>query len=121
MFTKEQEAFLAEMGSKPIDFSSLTILGPLQAHRWKFEVPACPWEITAELWRRVDGVRLMEVSIKTPIVQAAVAIGGFKAFLAELGAEHDVNQQTKTRWALDFYAAKSLAAQQSTATEVARK
>ena len=121
LFTKEQEAFLAEMGSKPIDFSSLTILGPLQAHRWKFEVPACPWEITAELWRRVDGARLMEVSIKTPIVQAAVAIGGFKAFLAELGAEHDVNQQTKTRWALDFYAAKSLAAQQSTATEVARK
>jgi hypothetical protein len=28
------------------------------------------------------------------------------AFLAEVGAERDKNQQTKTRWALDYYAAK---------------
>jgi hypothetical protein len=40
------------------------------------------------------------------VAQAAVAIGGFMAFLAEVGAEHDVEQQTKTRWALDYYAAK---------------
>ena len=106
LYTKEQEDFLAEMGSKPIDFSALAILGPLKAHRWKFEDPACPWKITAELWRREDGARLMEVSIKTPIIQAAAAIGGFKAFLAEVGAEHDSDQQTKTRWALDHHAAK---------------
>ena len=121
LYTKEQEAFLAEMGSNPIDFSALTILGPLKAHRWKFEVPACPWKITAELWRREDGARLMEVSIKTPTVQAAVAIGGFKAFLAEVGAEHDRDQQTKTRWALDHHAAKIIAAQKSAAPEGAKK
>jgi hypothetical protein len=28
------------------------------------------------------------------------------AFLAEVGAERDTDQQTKTRWALDWYAAK---------------
>ena len=121
LYTKEQEAFLAEMGSNPIDFSALAILGPLKAHRWKFEVPACPWKITAELWRREDGARLMEVSIKTPTVQAAAAIGGFKAFLAEVGAEHDRDQQTKTRWALDYHAAKIIAAQKSAASEVAKK
>ena len=121
LYTKEQEEFLAEMGSNPIDFSSLAILGPLKAHRWKFEVPACPWKITAELWWREDGARLMEVSIKTPTVQAAAAIGGFKAFLAEVGAEHDRDQQTKTRWALDHHAAKIIAAQKSAAPEVAKK
>jgi hypothetical protein len=42
----------------------------------------------------------MEVSIKTPAIQAAVAIAGFIAFLAEVGAEEDLEQQTKTRWAL---------------------
>jgi len=110
LFAKEQEAFLAEMGSKPIDFLSLTVLGPLQANRWQFEVPACPWKLTAELWRREDGARLMEVSIKTPVIQAAAAIAGFKAFLAELGAEHDSNQQSKTQWALGHYAAKVVAA-----------
>ena len=106
LFTKDQEDFLAEMANYPIDYSALAILGPLKANRWKFEDPPSPWKITAELWRREDGERLMEVSIKAPIVQAAAAIGGFMAFLAEVGAERDTKQQTKTHWALDFYAAK---------------
>ena len=106
LFTKEQEDFLAEMTNYPIDFAALAILGPLKANRWKFEDPACPWKITAELWRREDGERLMEASIKAPIVQAAAAIGGFMAFLAEVGAARDTKQQTKTHWALDYYAKK---------------
>jgi len=47
----------------------------------------------------------MELSIKAPIVQAAAALGGFMAFLAEVGVEQDNDQQAKTRWALDYYAA----------------
>ncbi len=35
-----------------------------------------------------------------PIVQAAAATAGFMAFLAEVGAERDVAQAAKTRWAL---------------------
>lgn len=106
LFTKEQEDFLAEMVNYPINYSTLVILGPLKSHQWKFEDIACPWEITAELWQREDGARLMELSIKTPTVQAAVAIGGFMAFLAEVGVEHDKEQQTKTHWSLDYYASK---------------
>jgi hypothetical protein len=106
VFTEEQEAFLMSMARRTIDFSRLAVLGPLVAQRWQFEDPACPWPITAELWTRSDGKRLMEVSIKTPVVQAAAAVGGFMAFLAEVGAERDNNQQTKTRWALDYYAAR---------------
>jgi hypothetical protein len=98
LFTKEQE----EMTNYPIDFAALAILGPLKANRWKFEDPACPWKITAELWRHEDGERLMEASIKAPIVQAAAAISGFMAFLAEVGAARDTKQQTKTHWALDY-------------------
>jgi len=104
LFTQEQEAFLASIGKQHIDYNTLSVLGPLQAHRWKFEDPACPWRITAELWKRQDGEQLMEVSIKTPVIQAAVAIAGFMAFLAEIGAEQDLKQQTKTRWALHHHA-----------------
>jgi hypothetical protein len=104
LFTKEQEDFLASIGKQHIDYSNLSVLGPLQAHRWKFEDPACPWRMTAELWKRQDGERLMEISIKTPVVQAAAAIAGFMAFLAEVGAEQDLGQQTKTRWALFHHA-----------------
>jgi hypothetical protein len=82
------------------------VLGPLRAHRWRFEDPACPWPITAELWIREDRQRMMEMSIKAPAVQAAAAVGGFMAFLAEVGAERDKEQQTKTRWALSYYAGK---------------
>jgi hypothetical protein len=106
IFTAEQEAFLTAVAGHKIDFSSLAVLGPLLAQRWRFEDPGCPWPITAELWRRGDGKRLMELSIKAPAVQAAVAVGGFMAFLAEVGAERDKSQQAKTRWALDYYVGK---------------
>ena len=104
LFTQGQEAFLDSIGKQHVDYDSLSVLGPLQAHRWKFEDPACPWGMTAELWKRADGARLMEISIKSPVIQAAVAIAGFMAFLAEVGAERDLQQQTKTRWALQYYA-----------------
>jgi hypothetical protein len=106
IFTVEQEEFLTAIARRKIDFAKLVVLGPLRAQRWRFEDPGCPWPITAELWKRGDGKRMMEVSIKAPAVQAAAAVGGFMAFLAEVGAERDNDQQTKTRWALDYYVAK---------------
>ena len=107
LFTEEQEAFLAEMsGGRAPEFAKLAVLGPLEAQRWDFEDPACPWPITGELWRRADGATLMEVSVKAPAVQAAAVMAGFMAFLAEVGAERDVAQQAKTHWALDYYAAR---------------
>ena len=106
IFTPEQEKFLTTIAGHKIDFSSLVVLGPLIAQRWRFEDPGCPWPITAELWKRGDGKRMMELSIKAPAVQGAAAVGGFMAFLAEVGAERDKSQQAKTRWALDYYVGK---------------
>jgi hypothetical protein len=106
IFTLQQEKFIESIAGHKIDFASLVVLGPLAAQRWKFVDPACPWAITAELWTRGDNEQLMEVSIKAPSVQAAAAVGGFMAFLAEVGAERDKSQQSKTRWALDYYAGR---------------
>jgi hypothetical protein len=106
LFTAEQEEFLREMSAKIPDLSKLSVLGPLRAQRWDFEDPACPWPITAELWRRRDGATLMEVSVKAPAAQGAAVMAGFLAFLAEVGAERDNDQQAKTHWAVDHYAAR---------------
>jgi hypothetical protein len=106
LFAEEQEEFLAKIGGRKIDFSRLVVLGPLIAQRWRIVDPGCPWPIVAELWTRGDGKRMMELSIKAPAHLAAVAVGGFIAFLAEVGAERDKSQQAKTRWALDYYVAK---------------
>jgi len=123
IFTVEQEEFLTSIARRKIDFAKLAVLGPLLAQRWRFEDPGCPWPITAELWKRGDGKRMMEVSIKAPAVQAAAAVGGFMAFLAEVGAERDKDQQTKTRWALDYYVAKlaRTPARKAAATKAPRK
>ena len=106
LLTPAQRKFIESTAKRKIDFDSLVVLGPLRAHRWRFEDPGCPWPITAELWIREDRDRMMEMSIKAPAPQAACAAGGFMAFLAEIGAERDNEQQTKTRWALSYYAGK---------------
>ena len=106
LFAEEQEEFLAKIGGRKIDFSRLVVLGPLIAQRWRIVDPGCPWPIIAELWTRGDRKRMMELSIKAPAHLAAVAVGAFMAFLAEVGAERDKSQQAKTRWALDYYVAK---------------
>jgi hypothetical protein len=99
LFATEQAQFLKSMTGRAIDFAGLAVFGPLAARRWQFADPGCPWPIGAELWTRKDGARLMEVSIRVPAVQTAAAMGGFMAFLAEVGADRDERQQTKTRWA----------------------
>jgi hypothetical protein len=103
LYGDEQMAFLKSMTRRTIAFASLAVLGPLLARRWQVADPACPWPITAELWKRGDGARLMEVSIRAPVLQTAVAVGGFMAYLAEVGVERDKAPQTKTRWALDYF------------------
>jgi hypothetical protein len=47
----------------------------------------------------------MALSIKSPAVQAA----GLMAHRGELGAEYDVNEQAKTRWARRYHAARRAA------------
>jgi hypothetical protein len=104
LFTEEQVAFLFRLSSHQFDTKAVVTLGPIEAFRWKFEDPALPWPLTAELWRRPDGAEILELSVKAPAVQAAVIYYGFMAFLAELGKERDESQQAKTKWALDFFA-----------------
>lgn len=104
LFTEAQLLFLFSLANKKIDYDKAVVMGPIRTWRWKYNHPGLPWPITGELWQREDGSELFEVSIKTPVVQAAAATAGFMAFLAEFGAERDCDQQAKTRWALEHAA-----------------
>jgi hypothetical protein len=106
LFSEEQLLFLLSMANRKIDYTKVIVMGPVRAWRWKYLDPGLPWSITGELWRRSDGERLFEVSIKVPVVQAAAATAGFMAFLAEVGAEREEGQQAKTRWAIEHAAAQ---------------
>lgn len=106
LFTEEQLLFLFSLASKKLDYPRAIVMGPIRAWRRKVNHPGLPWPITGELWQREDGARIFEVSIKTPVAQAAAASAGFMAFLAEVGAERDDGQQAKTRWVLEHWATR---------------
>lgn len=103
LFTKEQEAFLTDLGVKPINYASLCVLGPVEGHHLTFDDPACPWDLNAEVWQREDGARLAEIAIKVPLAQAEVATAGFKVFIDAVGPQRNMKQQSKTRWVLEHY------------------
>ena len=118
LFREEQLLFLLSMANKKIDYTKVVVMGPMRTWKWKYNDPGLPWPITGELWKREDGSQLFEVSIKTPVAQAAAATAGFMAFLAEVGAERDDGQQAKTRWALEHAAQATSRSQRSRVPEM---
>jgi hypothetical protein len=101
LFSEEQEAFLAEMSPVPVDFGALTVLGPVNALRWKVKQKGLPYDITVEEWTLPSGRDLLEVSIKVPTAQESAASADFDSFLKRLSLEPQGGQETKTRIALE--------------------
>ena len=114
IFDADQERFLAQMCHVPYKLSSLKQFGPIDVLWWKHEYPGLPVPMTAELWTRGDGERILELSIKVPSAIAAFAAGGFMAFLADLGAEPDNASQAKTKWAMAYAGAPAAAPEKAT-------
>jgi adenylate cyclase class IV len=106
LFSLDQESFLAAYAPMKIDFSKLKPLGPVQVLRWSFDQDDVPYDLTAEEWRLPDGKDLLEVSIKVEREEAAGAREIFETFLRGLGLDTEGAQETKTRVALEYFAAK---------------
>ena len=106
LFSCEQEEFLSEMAPVQVDFANLVPLGPVAALRWKFRHQGLPYELCAEEWRLPDGSDVIEISIKAKQAEAAAAQAALEGFLAELGINGNTRQQTKTRTALEYFAAQ---------------
>jgi hypothetical protein len=107
LFSKEQEEFLREMAPIQIDYDKLVPLGPVAVLRWKFRHEGLPYELCAEEWRLPDGRDVVELSIKAKRAEAAAAQAALEGFLAELGIAPETRQQTKTRTALEYFAARN--------------
>jgi hypothetical protein len=106
LFSGAQEQFLREMAPVEIDFAKLVPLGPVAVLRWKFRNEGIPYDLCAEEWRLPDGRDVIEISIKAKQVEAAAAQAALEGFLAELGIAPETRQQTKTRSALEYFAAR---------------
>jgi hypothetical protein len=105
LFSKEQREFYAAHAPDGVGLDDLTLLGPLLVLKLKYTPDAFGRRLVAELWLFPDGSRILELSTKCEPRDAFRVAAESRAFLARHGIDLSAEQTTKTRRALDFFAA----------------
>jgi hypothetical protein len=106
LFSKRQRAFLAAHAPEGILLDELRVLGPIFVLKLRFEPPAYGRRLVAELWLLPDGSRILELSTKC-LPSEAFQVGiETRAYLESLGLDLSADQQTKTKTALELFAAE---------------
>jgi hypothetical protein len=105
LYSKEQRAFFDAHAPAGVDLDSLSILGPINVLKLKFAPRELDRPLVAELWLYPDGSRILELSAKSAPADAFQVAAVLKAFLVERGLDLTGEQQTKTKSALEYFAA----------------
>jgi hypothetical protein len=108
IFTKEQRAFYRAHAPAGLDLDALTPLGPTFILKAVFAPKGLdvPRPLVGEMWLYPDGSRILELSTKCLPMDAWKVASTVRGYLAGRGVPIAGNQQTKTRTALDFFAAE---------------
>jgi hypothetical protein len=106
LFTKAQRAFYADHAPEGLDIDALSILGPMNVFKLKFQHPGFARRLVAELWLYPDGSRILELSTTCPPAEAFQVAAEVRAFLGERGVDLAGEQQTKTASALRFFSSE---------------
>jgi hypothetical protein len=109
IFTKDQRAFYRDHAPAGLEFEALVPLGPTFILKAVFEPRELARRLVAEMWLYPDGSRILELSTKCLPAEAFTVSAMARAYLAGRGIDISGEQQTKTRTALDFFAAERLA------------
>ncbi|HEX6582328.1 MAG TPA: hypothetical protein VF056_01915 [Thermoleophilaceae bacterium] len=107
LLSKPQHAFLSEHAPAGISLDDLSVLGPILVLKLKFEPEGFERRLVVELWMYPDGSRVLELSTKCAPTEAFMAAAEARAFLSGRGIDLSGEQQTKTRKALEFFAARA--------------
>jgi hypothetical protein len=105
LFSKSQKKFFSLYAPEGLKMSELSILGPINIFKLKFAPPELGRKMVAEMWLFPDGTRTVEFSTKAGPGEAFQVGAETRAFLAEKGIDLDGEQATKTKTALEFFAA----------------
>lgn len=106
LFSKEQRAFLAAHAPEGIGLGELRVLGPIFVLKLRFEPPVLERRLVAELWLLPDGSRILELSTKC-LPSDAFQVGiETRAYFESVGLDLAADQQTKTKTALELFAAE---------------
>jgi hypothetical protein len=107
LFSKEQRAFFAAHAPEGLELDALDVLGPVFV--LKQTVAPADFErrrIVAELWLLPDGSMVFELSTKCLPAEAFQLAVESRAYLEGLGLDLTADPQTKTKSALEFFAAE---------------
>lgn len=106
LFSKEQRAFYATYAPADLRIDDLSVLGPIFVLKLKLRFSDLTPRLVAELWMYPDGSRVVELSTKSAPGEALKTAVELRTFLAAKGVPLAGEQQTKTKTALEFFAAE---------------
>jgi hypothetical protein len=106
LFSKQQRAFLAEHAPAGTDIDELSVLGPIFVLKLKLVPRDFARKLVSEMWLYPDGRRILELSTKCAPAQAFDVAMEARAYLAAMGIDLAGEQQTKTKTALEYFAAQ---------------
>jgi len=106
LFSKEQRAFFAAHAPEGVEIDGLAVLGPILVLKLKLSPAELSSRLVLEVWIYPDGSRVVELSTKASPTDGLRLAVETRAFLEARGIPLSTEQQTKTRTALDFFAAE---------------
>jgi hypothetical protein len=106
LLTREQRELYKAHAPGGIGLGELSVLGPIMVLKLKAPPVAFTRRLVAELWFYPDDTRILELSTKCPPDDTFRAAAETRSYLAQRGIDIDGEQETKTRRALDFFAAR---------------
>jgi len=106
LFSKEQRAFFAAHAPDGLSLDDLSVLGPILVLKLKFTPKDLDQRLVVELWTYPDGSRVVELSTKSTPGEALKVAATSRTFLTSHGIPVGGEQQTKTKTALEFFAAE---------------
>jgi hypothetical protein len=106
LLSKDQRHFFEAFAPDGVGLDDLRVLGPINVLKLKFRPEAFARRMVAELWFYPDGSQILELSTKCEPSEAFQVAAEAKAFLGGHGVDLGAPQQTKTKTALEFFAAE---------------
>jgi hypothetical protein len=104
LFSKDQRRFYREHAPADLPLDDLALLGPIFVLKLKGMPQGAGRKFAVELWLYPAG-RILELSTRCATGEAMQVAAESRAYLADLGIELEGNQETKTRTALQYFAA----------------
>jgi len=106
LYSKEQRALFQSHAPDEIELDDLALLGPIFVLKLKWQPRGFARKMVAEMWLYPDGDRIFELSTKCLPSEAFQVAAEARVYFSQHGIDLSGEQQTKTRTALEFFAAE---------------